>query len=103
VLFVTVLVTVSVLAFEVSVAALVVSTFTVVSVLLLDDESVLAESDESPDLFPLQAETDKETAIAKRDNLNAFFMMVFFNLLIHNRFVGKKFFSPERPEVRKIK
>jgi hypothetical protein len=91
VLLVTVLVTVSVLALDVSVAGLVVSVFTVVSVLLFDDESVLAESDDPPDLFPLQAATDNEMVMAKRDNLNAFFMIVFFNVLMVNRFVKEKF------------
>ena len=74
--FVTVLLTVSVLALEVSVAGFVVSTFIEVSVVLLTEVEVSAfvVSAEFPDVLLLQAARDKETAIAKRMILNGFFM-----------------------------
>jgi hypothetical protein len=92
---VTVLLTVSTFALEVSVAGLTVSTFTVVSdfVTLDDDESTLAESAAPPDLLPLQAITDKEMAKAKNGNLNAFFIMLFFKMLIINNIYTVWFFN----------
>lgn len=77
-LFFTILVTVSVFALEVSVAGLVVSTFTAVSVVVFMDvdESILAESVLLPYLLPLQASRDNEMAKATTESLNAFFMMM---------------------------
>jgi hypothetical protein len=68
---------VSVLAFVVSVAAFVVSTFTVVSLVVFMelDESVLAVSDELPELLPLHAAIDIEMANASNGSLKEFFIM----------------------------
>jgi hypothetical protein len=95
VVLVTVLVTVSVFAFEVSVAGFTVSTFVVVSEVVLDEEeeSTLAESVALPDLFPLQAATDNETAIAKSVILNEFFMALMFKMLVENILYAKMFWN----------
>jgi len=86
--FVVVLLTVSILAAEVSVATLPVSIFIVVSVLVLMevDESTLAESAEPAFLLPLQAASDKERASAKKGSLSEFFMRMLFKVLIFNKF-----------------
>ena len=78
VFLVTVLLVVSIFGGVVSVAGLAVSVFTVVSLVLFmdDDESTFAESAEPPDFFPPQAANEKEIAIAKREILNVFFMML---------------------------
>lgn len=74
-----------------------VSTFMVVSVVLLDeeevDESTLVESDEPPDLLPLQAAIDNEMVRAKNEILNAFFMMFLFKMLIINKIAAIVFFG----------
>jgi hypothetical protein len=90
---VTILLDVSIFAFEVSVAAFTVSTFIVVSedVLVEEEESTLAESVALPDLFPLQAATDNETAIAKHAILNEFFMALMFKMLVENSFAAEMF------------
>jgi hypothetical protein len=74
------LVTVSTLALVVSVAGLVVSTFTVVSLLVLTevDESIFDVSEEPPELLPLQAAMDNAIANANSGSLNAFFIELFF-------------------------
>ena len=95
---VTVLLTVSNLAFEVSVALL-ESIFIVVSVVLfieLEESafevSCAAESAEFAELLPLQAAIDNEMARASKGSLNAFFMVVvfpvLFNVLIINKIGG---------------
>jgi hypothetical protein len=101
VVFETDLLTVSILAFDVSVAGLTVSIFIEVSevVLVEEDESTLAESAAPPDLLPLQAAKDKETTIAKRVILNEFFMVLMFKMLIINSFEGEMFVGS--PKVRK--
>jgi len=91
---VTTLLTVSTFAFEVSVAAFTVSIFLVESEVVLDEdeeESTLAESAALPDLFPLQAATDSETAIAKSVILNEFFMALMFKMLVENSFGAEMF------------
>ena len=77
VVFVTVLLTVSTFAFEVSVAGLTVLTFTEVSdlVILDEEESTLTESEAPLDLLPLQAMTDNEMVNARNEILNKFFIM----------------------------
>ena len=89
-LFVTVLLVVSTLASEVSVAGFTVSVFIVESELLFteDDESTLTESAALPDLLLLQAATDSDTVTTNSEVLNAFFMMVLFKVLIGNNFYG---------------
>jgi len=97
---------VSSFAFEVSVA-LDVSVFIVVSVVLFIelDESIFADvSTELPELLPLQAAIDKETANASRESFKVFFMVVVFNVLIVNA-PGGILFGVEKsgsPEVRKL-
>ena len=84
----------SIFAFEVSVAAFTVSIFLVVSEVVLDEdeeESTLAESVALPDLFPLQAARDNETAIAKNAVLNEFFMALMFKMLVENSFDTEMF------------
>ena len=87
-LFVTVLVTVSVLAFVLSVAGFTVSTFIELSDVVFDDEmeSTFAESAAPPDLLPLHAAKDREITIAKKATLKEFFMVCMFKVLIPNKF-----------------
>ena len=87
-LFVTVLLVVSTLASEVSVAGFTVSVFMVESELLFtdDEESTLTESAALPDLLLLQANTDSDTVTTKSALLNAFFMILLFLVLMLNSF-----------------
>jgi len=66
----------------------VVSTFTEESdvVFMDDEESTLEVSPAPPDLCPLQAPMDTETATAKRMILNEFFIGLLFKVLIINKF-----------------
>jgi len=93
VLLVVFLLTVSTVAAEVSVAALPVSTFIVVSVLVLIDvdESTFAESAAVPLLLPLQANNDSDRARAKKGSFEEFFMIMLFKVLIFNKFSGRLF------------
>jgi len=89
----------------VSVAGFVVSTFVELSavVFIEDDESTFAESAELPDLLPLQAATDMETAIAKREILSTFFIVFLIKVLRINIFYEGMFGDreSESPKSRK--
>jgi hypothetical protein len=71
---------VSVFALVVSLAGFVVSTFTVVSLVVLTevDESVFEVSEELPELLPLHAAIDTAIANANSDSLNEFFIVFDF-------------------------